>query len=115
MEKVLIKFKDEEIGDEIVFFKYNEKKYDFFKTMNLAKEILYLDFQDCFYKELLEKCPQLTKKLYKKAMEILDGGYCGVTAERFCEFMESAFGWKYEFIKADLVFDVECGDWDYED
>lgn len=115
MKKILVKFKDEELGTELVTFKYNEKKYDYTETMNLAKDILYLDFSDYSYKELKEKfCSELTRRLYNIAIKVLDYGNYGVTTERFCEFMEMAFGWKSETMIADSVFDVENGEWDYE-
>jgi hypothetical protein len=114
MKKIVIKFRDEELGDELVTFKYNEKKYDYVSTMNLAKEILYLDFDCASYKELKEERPELTRRLYNKAMEVLENGDCGVTTERFCEFMKVAFGWKYEVARADEVFNVYYGYWDVE-
>ena len=115
MRKTMVKFKDSEIGDELVLFKYNEKKYDFYETMNLTKEVLYLDFYNYSFKELVNECSQLTRRLYNKAIDILQGGDCGVTTDRFCDFMQEAFGWKYEIINADSIFDVEYGEWDYED
>lgn len=111
MQKILVKFKDEEFEDEFVTFTYNDK-HNFYDKMNLAKDILYLDFSDSTYKELKEECPELTRKLYNIAMEILEGGDDGVTASRFCEFMQEAFGWQYEFMIADTTFDVENGCWD---
>ena len=115
MKKILVKFKDEELGNELVTLKYNEKKYDYTETMNLAKDILYLDFSDYSYKELKEEfCPELTRRLYNIAINVLDNGNYGVTTERFCDFMEMAFGWKSETMIADSVFDVENGEWDYE-
>lgn len=111
MKNIVIKLTDSELGDEIVTFKYNEKKYDYISTINLATAILYLDFKCATYKELNEECPQLTKRLYKKAMEVLWNGEAGVTARRFCEFMRVAFGWKYEISKVDEVFNVEYGCW----
>ena len=111
MKKVVIKFIDQEIGDELVTVEYDEKKSDFFSAMNLAKEILYLDFEFSSYEELKEECPVLTRKLYDIAMECLEGGLAGVTTERFCKFMEAAFGWKYEMAKADIEFNVEYGYW----
>ena len=115
MKDILVKFKDEELGDDLVKFSYDEKKYNYEDTMNLAMNILYLDFSDYSYKELKEEfCSNLTKNLYNKAVEILDDGNYGVTTERFCDFMNLAFGWKYEIIQADSVFDVENGRWSYE-
>lgn len=112
MKKIVIKFIDSELGDELVTFKYNEKKYDYVSTMNLATKILYLgDFGCASYKELKEECPELTRRLYNKAMEVLWNGDAGVTTNRFCEFMKSAFGWKYEIARADEVFNVEYGYW----
>lgn len=111
MQKILVKFKDEESGDELVTFSYNDK-HNFYDKMNLAKAVLYLDFSDCTYKELKAECPELTKKLYDIAMEVLEGGDCGVIASRFCEFMQKAFGWEYEFMIADSCFDVYNGIWD---
>ena len=111
MQKILVKFKDEDLGNELVTFTYDDK-HNFTDKMNLAKSILYLDFDCSTYKELKEECPKLTKKLYNIAMEILMGGDAGVTASRFCEFMQAAFGWQYEFIKADVSFDVYYGNWD---
>lgn len=116
MKKIVVKFKDEELGNELVTFKYNEKKYDYVETMNLAMEVLYWGSFDCgSYKDFKEDCPNATRRLYNKAMEILENGECGVTTERFCDFMEVAFGWKYEIAMADSVFNVEYGEWDYED
>jgi hypothetical protein len=78
--------------------------------MELAKEILYLDFSQS-YKELKEDCPKLTRRLYNKAAFVLEYGNYGVTTERFCDFMHEAFGWKYEVFRADYDFDVENGCW----
>ncbi len=112
MKKIIIKLTDSELGDELVIFKYNEKKYDYGSTIDIAKEILYWANFDCAtYKEFKEDYPELPRKLYNIAMKVLENGECGVTAKRFCEFMKIAFGWKYEIMKADEVFNVEYGYW----
>lgn len=121
MKKVLVEFKDEELGNDFVEFTYDEEKYDYAKTMELAMETLYISFSDYSYggscpdyQELKEDYPELTKELYDVCMDVLDEGNYGVITERFCEFMEKAFGWKYYIIKADSIFDVENGEWAYD-
>lgn len=121
MKDILVKFKDEEFGDKLVKLSYDNERYDYKITMNLAMEILYISFSDYSYngscpeyEELKEDYPELTKELYDVCMYVLDEGNYGVTTERFCDFMNLAFGWKYEIIQADSVFDVENGRWSYE-
>ena len=122
MKKILVEFKDEELGNDFVEFTYDESKYDYTKTMELAMEVLYISFSDYSYggscpdyEEIKEEYPELTKELYGVCMEVLDKGNYGVITERFCEFMEKAFGWEYRIMKieADSIFDVENGEWAY--
>ena len=111
MKRNIIKFKDEEYGDVMVKITFDETKYKFKETMELAMKLLYLDYEYSSYEELNEDYPELTKELYDICMEVLDGGSYGVIAERFCEFLNKAFGWECEKIDYIYIVDIENGDW----
>lgn len=107
----LTKFKDSEFGDSIIQFTYDEKKYDFVDTMNLAMKVLYLDYGYSTYEDLKYDYEELTEELYNICMDVLDGGGNGVIISRFCGFMKKAFGWDYEIVDTIYVVDIENGDW----
>lgn len=111
MKKVIVKFRDKELGDDLVQISYDDKKYNFKDIMNMAKDILYLDF-DSEYEELKEEYPDLTKELYDICMKVLDNGNYGVITERFCEFLELAFKCNWKIIEDEYAFNVEYGYWD---
>lgn len=111
MKRNIVKFKDGELGDVLVKISFDETKLNFRHTMDLALKILYLDYEYSTYEELKENYPELTQELYDICMDILDGGRCGVTAERFCEFLQKAFSCECEVVDYIYVIDVENGDW----
>ena len=111
MKRNIVKFKDSELGDVLVKVSFDETKLNFRNTMDLALKILYLDYEYSTYEELKEDYPELTQELYDICIDILDGGGYGVTAERFCEFLQKAFNWECEVVDYIYVIDVENGDW----
>lgn len=111
MKRNIVKFKDSELGDVLVKVSFDEIKSNFKNTMDLALKTLYLDYEYFTYKELKEDYPDLTQELYDICIDILDCGGCGVTAERFCEFLQKAFNWECEVVDCVYVIDVENGDW----
>jgi hypothetical protein len=111
MKKVIMKFVDQEFEDEFVVITYDEAN-DFIEAMELASLVMYSDFEDYeSYEEYKEYYPSVSKKLYDIAMEILDNGNYGVTSGRLCEFLYEAFGWNYEIISEDYIFDSYYGEW----
>lgn len=111
MKRNIVKFKDSELGDVLVKISFDETKLNFRHTMDLALKVLYLDYEYSTYEELKEDYPELTQELYDICIDILDGGSCGVTAERFCEFLQKAFNWECETVDYIYIIDVENGDW----
>jgi hypothetical protein len=111
MERNIVKFKDSEFGDVLVKVSFDESKSNFKNTMDLALKVLYLDYEYSTYEDLKEDYPELTQELYDICMDILDGGSCGITADRFCKFLQKAFCWKCEAVDYVYVIDVENGDW----
>ena len=111
MKRNIVKFKDSELGDMLVEISFDETKFNFKRTMDLALKILYLDYEYSTYEELKEDYPELTQELYDICMDILDCGSRGVTADRFCKFLQKAFCWKCEAVDYVYVIDVENGDW----
>ena len=111
MEKITVKFKDSEFGNELITFLTNtETRYETDKVLEFAMRILYLDFEYNTLAELQENNKDLTQGVYDICMDILDGGSNGVTTERFCDFMKRVFGWKQKPIEEDYVIDIEYGD-----
>lgn len=111
MKRNIVKFKDSELGDVLVKISFDESKSNFKYTMDLALKVLYLDYEYSTYEELKEDYPELTQELYDTCIDVLDHGGYGVTAERFCEFLQKAFGWGCEVVDYIYVIDVENGDW----
>ena len=112
MEKITVKFKDSEFGDELITFSTTkETGYEPDEALEFAMRILYLDFKYNTLEELQESNEDLTQEIYDICMDILDGGNSGVITERFCDFMERVFGWKQEPIERIYIIDVENGNW----
>ena len=108
MEEITVKFTDSELGEELWHISYDEKKHEINKCFDLAMNVLYLPLYESF-KELKKEYPELSKKHYDIAVDILDYGNMGVTDDRFCEFLTKAFGFKCERINDDVCIDVEYG------
>ena len=47
--------------------------------------------------------------MYNIAYEILDGGMCGVTSDRFLDFLYEAFSWDYENLTPEYSYNAEYG------
>jgi hypothetical protein len=111
MREITVKFKDSEFGNKLIKFSTTrETRYELDKDLEFAIRILYLDFEYNTLEELQKDNEDLTQEIYDICMDILDGGSNGVTTERFCDFMEKAFGWKQKPIEEDYVIDIEYGD-----
>lgn len=111
MKNVLVKLKDQDLGDALASFSFEGNESDFVDKMELAMHVLYLDYEYCEFEELHNLMPQLTEELYDMCMDILDEGNNSVTAEIFCEFVEKAFGWEAHIVEYNYVVDVYHGCW----
>lgn len=108
IKKVTVKFVDDELGDSLWNITFDENRHDFNKCFKTAVEVMYLPFDEGF--DASKENRKLTKEHYDIAAEILNYGDYGVTDDRFCEFLEYAFGFKCESVKEVVRFDVEKGE-----
>ena len=112
MKTIIAKLKDSYYGDTLVSFSFDGNEHDFIEAMELAMNILYLDYSYSSFEELREDNHKLTRELYDICMDVLYEADSGVTAELFCDFVRRAFGWDAQIVEYTHVINVESGDWD---
>ena len=110
IEKVTVNFVDSELGNKLWDISFDKDRHDFDECFETAMKVMYLPLDEDF-DSLKEKYPELTRELYDIADEILEHGDCGVTDDRFCEFLVNAFGFMCKTVDEDVSFDVEKGEW----
>lgn len=109
MESKIVKFVDVELGNSLWTISFDAQMHNFDDCFDLAKTVMYLPLEEGF-DELKNEYPELTKEHYDIASEILEKGDCGVTDDRFCQFLTNAFGFVCNAINEDISFNIETGE-----
>ena len=111
MEKLIVKFIDHELGNNLWEISFDNQKHDFDECFELATKVMYLPIEEGFNK-LKNDYPELTKEHYDIAAKILENGNNGVTDYRFCEFLTAAFDFACEMIEENIRFNIESGEYE---
>ena len=103
--KKIVKFCDSELGDDLVEFSFSDE-VNFDKIIEFCNRVLFQHYGADDYDWAKEDYPELTKEMFDKYCEIFDGGDNGVISERYCDFVNQAFGIEYKYVAADCVVEI---------
>lgn len=109
MENKIVKFVDTELGNSLWTISFDSQKHSFDDCFDLAMTVMYLPFDEGF-SDLKKEYPELTREHYDIASKILENGSCGVTDDRFCQFLSDAFGFVCDTIDEAISFNIETGE-----